>query len=93
MTATDQLRIGFLGELTVSSGGEVLDLGGRRQRAVLALLLLARGEVVRADHLVESLWGTAAGQRRRGAAVLRVAPAAAPAAGHRRTGAVRRDRE
>jgi DNA-binding SARP family transcriptional activator len=56
MNGTD-LRISLLGKLTASHGGEVLDLGGRRQRAVLALLLLARGEVVPAERLVESLWG------------------------------------
>ncbi len=56
MSGTD-LRISLLGKLAASHGGEVLDLGGRRQRAVLALLLLARGEVVPAERLVESLWG------------------------------------
>ncbi|WP_424954956.1 BTAD domain-containing putative transcriptional regulator [Geodermatophilus obscurus] len=46
----------LLGRLTASSGGTPLDLGGPRQRAVLALLLLARGEVVPAERLAESLW-------------------------------------
>ena len=45
MNGTDQLRICLLGEFAASRDGEALDLGGRRQRAVLALLLLARGEV------------------------------------------------
>src|SRR5687767_3537480 len=47
----------MLGELAASFEGEPLDLGGPRQRAVLALLLLARGEIVSADRLAESLWG------------------------------------
>jgi DNA-binding SARP family transcriptional activator len=51
------LRIGMLGELTASFDGEQLDLGGPRQRAVLALLLLARAEVVPAERLADSLWG------------------------------------
>jgi DNA-binding SARP family transcriptional activator len=51
------LRIGMLGELTASFDGEQLDLGGPRQRAVLALLLLARGEVVSAERLADLLWG------------------------------------
>jgi DNA-binding SARP family transcriptional activator len=57
VNGTDQLRICLLGEFAASRDGEALDLGGRRQRAVLALLLLARGEVVPAERLVESLWG------------------------------------
>ena len=51
------LRINLLGELTASYDGTPLDLGGRRQRAVLALLLLARGEVVPAERLADSVWG------------------------------------
>jgi DNA-binding SARP family transcriptional activator/tetratricopeptide (TPR) repeat protein len=57
VNSTDRLRISLLGKLAASHDGEVLDLGGRRQRAVLALLLLARGEVVLAERLAESLWG------------------------------------
>jgi DNA-binding SARP family transcriptional activator len=57
VNGTDQLHIGLLGKLTASRDGVALDLGGRRQRAVLALLLLAQGEVVPAERLVESLWG------------------------------------
>lgn len=34
-----------------------LALGGRKQKAVLAALLLHRGEVVTADRLIEALWG------------------------------------
>jgi DNA-binding SARP family transcriptional activator len=40
-----------------SYGGAVLDLGGRRQRAVLAVLVLARGEVVPAERLADAVWG------------------------------------
>jgi DNA-binding SARP family transcriptional activator len=36
---------------------EQLSLGGRKQQAVLAALLLHRGEVVTADRLIESVWG------------------------------------
>ena len=57
MGGTTQLRVGMLGELAASYDGEPLDLGGPRQRAVLALLLLARGDVVPAERLAESLWG------------------------------------
>ena len=51
------LRITILGELAATHDGTVLDLGGRRQRAVLALLVIARGEVVPAGQLAENLWG------------------------------------
>ncbi|MER6082327.1 BTAD domain-containing putative transcriptional regulator [Streptomyces sp. NPDC001833] len=34
-----------------------LELGGRRQRAVLALLVVARGSVVTRDRLTEGVWG------------------------------------
>ena len=51
------LRINLLGELTASYDGTLLDLGGRRQRAVLALLLLARGEVVPAERLADAVVG------------------------------------
>lgn len=51
------LRFTLLGELTASYDGRPLDLGGRRQRAVLAVLLLARGDVVPAEALADAVWG------------------------------------
>jgi DNA-binding SARP family transcriptional activator/tetratricopeptide (TPR) repeat protein len=51
------LRINLLGELTASYDGTPLHLGGRRQRAVLAVLVLARGEVVPAERLADAVWG------------------------------------
>ncbi|WFE99505.1 BTAD domain-containing putative transcriptional regulator [Micromonospora sp. WMMD964] len=42
-------------EVEVDTGGPV-DLGGPRQRAVLALLLAARGEVVPVGRMIEDLW-------------------------------------
>ncbi|MER5429164.1 BTAD domain-containing putative transcriptional regulator [Streptomyces sp. NPDC002588] len=53
------LRIGALGRLTATRQGAPLELGGRRQRAVLALLLLARGRIVSTDRLIDSLWDEA----------------------------------
>ncbi len=57
MGGTSRLRVSLLGELTASYDGAVLDLGGRRQRAVLAVLVLARGEVVPAERLADAVWG------------------------------------
>ncbi len=46
-----------LGSLAVEHGGRPLALGGRKQRALLALLLLHANEVVSRDVLVDELWG------------------------------------
>jgi YVTN family beta-propeller protein len=49
----------ILGPLEVRDGSRPLALGGERQRAVLAILLLHRNEVVSADRLIDELWGEA----------------------------------
>jgi DNA-binding SARP family transcriptional activator len=46
----------ILGPLQVLEGGRVLPLGGAKQRALLALLLLDRNRVVPSDHLIDALW-------------------------------------
>jgi DNA-binding SARP family transcriptional activator/basic membrane lipoprotein Med (substrate-binding protein (PBP1-ABC) superfamily) len=46
-----------LGPLDVRLGGETLALGGGKQRAVLAVLLLRAGEVVSVERLVDEVWG------------------------------------
>jgi DNA-binding SARP family transcriptional activator len=45
-----------LGSLEAEVDGIAVPLGGPRQRAVLALLVSARGEVVSVDRMVEDLW-------------------------------------
>ena len=52
-----QLRFSLLGPLTASRSDVALKLGGRQQRAVLALLLVEAGAVVTTDRLVDVLWG------------------------------------
>jgi DNA-binding SARP family transcriptional activator len=47
----------LLGPLELIRGGESVDLGGHKQRCLLALLLLRANEVVSSDRLVEALWG------------------------------------
>src|SRR5581483_8391105 len=47
----------ILGTLAVLEQAEPLDLGGAKQRALLALLLLNGNRPVSADRLVEALWG------------------------------------
>lgn len=61
------LRVSLLGRLAASYDGAPLDLGGRRQRAVLAVLVLARGELVPVERLVEAVWGEHAGDTAVGA--------------------------
>src|SRR5215469_6411700 len=50
------LELGLLGPVRAVRAGRELPLGGPRQRAVLALLLLEAGRVVPAERLIEQLW-------------------------------------
>ena len=47
----------ILGPLEVLEEGRSLPLGGPRQRAVLAVLLLHANEVVSSERLIDELWG------------------------------------
>jgi DNA-binding SARP family transcriptional activator len=47
----------ILGPLEVAANGRAVPLGGTKQRALLAVLLLHRNAVVPTDQLVEDLWG------------------------------------
>src|SRR5688572_14013095 len=47
----------ILGPLEVQAGDTLLALGGARQRALLAMLLLNANEAVSSDRLIEQLWG------------------------------------
>jgi YVTN family beta-propeller protein len=47
----------ILGPLEVQENGRLAPLGGTKQRALLAILLLHRGEVVSVDRLIDELWG------------------------------------
>ena len=46
----------ILGSLEVLEGQRVLDVGGGKQRSVLALMLLHANEVVPTDRLIDELW-------------------------------------
>lgn len=54
----DGLEFRVLGPLEVAGGGELLALGGAKQRAVLAVLLLRAGEVVPLERLIDEVWGS-----------------------------------
>jgi DNA-binding SARP family transcriptional activator len=51
------LQYRILGTLEVLDDGRALDLGGRKQRAVLAALLLDAGRTVSTDRLTDAVWG------------------------------------
>ena len=52
-------RFRLLGPLRVTLDGRELDLGGPRQRALLALLALSAGSAVPPAQLIDALWGDA----------------------------------
>ena len=51
------LDLAILGPLEVRRGGQLLDLGGSKQRTLLAALALEANRVVSDDQLVKILWG------------------------------------
>lgn len=51
------MRFDALGPLSVSRDGKAVSLGGRKQRTLLAVLLLHANETVSRGQLVEALWG------------------------------------
>ena len=57
MEARSGLDFRLLGPLEAWRGDTRADLGAPKQRAVLALLLLHRGQVVSTDRIVDELWG------------------------------------
>ena len=54
---TGPAEFGILGPLEVSRSGCMVALGGPRQRAVLAVLVLEANRVVSMDRLAEDIWG------------------------------------
>src|SRR5262249_61565574 len=54
---TERLEFKILGPLEVWRDGNALDLPAGKPRALLAVLLLHRNEVVSVDRLVDALWG------------------------------------
>ena len=51
------LEFRILGPLEVVDGERPLGLGGPRQRGLLAILVLRRGQAVSSDRLIDELWG------------------------------------
>ncbi len=72
-TTTDRLRFRLLGPLEAERDGVKLDLGARKQRAVLALLLLDANRIVSTERLIDGLWGDAPPETARSALQVYVA--------------------
>jgi DNA-binding SARP family transcriptional activator len=51
------LRFGVLGPLAAWRDGHPVNLGGERQRALLAMLVIYANELVIIEHLAEALFG------------------------------------
>jgi DNA-binding SARP family transcriptional activator len=51
-----EMEFRILGPLEIHSDGQALDLGGTKQRSLLAVLLLHANQVVSQDRLVDALW-------------------------------------
>ncbi len=67
------LHFRLLGPLEAERGGIALELGPRKQRAVLALLLLEANRVVPTERLIDALWGDAPPETARSALQVYVA--------------------
>jgi DNA-binding SARP family transcriptional activator len=55
--AVDALQFRLLGPLEVVDGDRPIALGGRKQRSLLAMLLLHANDVVSTELLVDEIWG------------------------------------
>ena len=51
-----KLEFRLLGDFAVVADGQPLDLGGTRQRSVLALLVLNRNRAIATELLADRLW-------------------------------------
>lgn len=58
-TSGDVVEFRLLGPLEVRVGDRPIRLGGSRQQALLAVLLLEANRVVSVDRLVDAIWGQA----------------------------------
>jgi DNA-binding SARP family transcriptional activator len=62
---SDQVGFGVLGPLEMTVGGTPVSLGSRKQRAVLAMLVINRNRVVGSEALIDAVWGQRARQEAR----------------------------
>src|SRR5262245_51282986 len=53
---SESIRFSILGPLEAETGDGALDLGGRKQRAALAAMLLRPGVVIPVERLIDEIW-------------------------------------
>jgi DNA-binding SARP family transcriptional activator len=56
-TTVDRVRVGVLGDLEVIVDGEAVEIAAPKQRAVLTVLALQPGRLVRLSELIDGVWG------------------------------------
>ena len=57
LVQSQRMRFEVLGPLQMTRDGDVVALTSRRQVALLANLLIAKGKAVTAESLIEAVWG------------------------------------
>jgi DNA-binding SARP family transcriptional activator len=62
---SSQVGFGVLGPLELTAGDTPVSLGSRKQRAVLAMLVINRNRVVGSEALIDAVWGQRAKQEAR----------------------------
>ncbi|MDT5112200.1 MAG: family transcriptional regulator, regulator of embCAB operon [Mycobacterium sp.] len=62
---SSQVGFGVLGPLELTAGDTPVSLGSRKQRAVLAMLVMNRNRVVGSEALIDAVWGQRAKQEAR----------------------------
>ncbi|MEA2000950.1 MAG: BTAD domain-containing putative transcriptional regulator, partial [Actinomycetota bacterium] len=60
---TERLDFRLLGPLEVARDDELIDLGGYKQRSLLALFLIHANRVVSTDRIIDALWGEEAADK------------------------------
>ena len=50
------MKYEILGPVRATDGGEAIDLGSRKQRTLLALLIVNANRVVRTERIIDELW-------------------------------------
>ena len=65
IVSSNHVGFGVLGPLEMTVGGTAVPLGSRKQRAVLAMLVINRNRVVGSEALIDAVWGQRARQEAR----------------------------
>ena len=63
--SSNHVGFGVLGPLELTVGGTPVSLGSRKQRAVLAILMMNRNRVVATEVLIDAVWGERASREAR----------------------------